>query len=138
MLSIKLFFQIYIHQEGQLVTQERQAERSYVSKITPTDLKQLSGVVLNHVIQNVVVLRRRGNGIIKCDEALFDEDQKIRQIVVEAVGCIPAYWAFFFTKSNSYQNYYHSASRYWYSKTDIDLNSYVFAGCSTLLIMIGS
>jgi hypothetical protein len=55
-------------------------------------------------IESPTVLREREDGVEKCNSTLRNEDQKWRDIVVQDVGCLPAYWTTFQPISSLSQN----------------------------------
>ena len=54
---------------------------------------------ITFAIGNVVILRKREDGLQKCDATLINEDEIWLKSVMEIVGCIPTYWATFVRNS---------------------------------------
>ena len=112
LMDLKLSLHLYIHQDGQLIRSMRENDRTPVTLIRPIDLMNLADAhnhsfiqYFSYKISNVVKLRRRANGVEKCNDNLLDEDQRFRSVICELVGCVPSYWLSFNVTSSLLRNF---------------------------------
>ena len=99
---------IYLHHPGQLM-------RSFGREAMKIEIKETQnnnygdGVMFE--IDFVSLLRKRAGAKSPCNQGLDDEDSKIRQTMMEVIGCVPIYWVPFtdpslgLTKCNSSKQY---------------------------------
>ena len=95
---------IYLHHPGQLM-------RSFGREAMKIEIKETQnnnygdGVMFE--IDFVSLLRKSADAKSPCNQSLDDEDSKIRQTMMEVIGCVPIYWVPFtdpslgLTKCNS-------------------------------------
>ena len=106
LLELKINLIVYVHRGGQLMrhllTTNSPATSVYENyELSEIFLDKFQDGLVTFSIGNVVILRKREDGIQKCNASLLDEDKKWRELVVEMTGCIPFYWdSFFATYSN--------------------------------------
>ena len=83
---------VYLHHPGQLM-------RSFGREAMKIEIKEIQnnnygdGVMFE--IDFVSLLRRRADAKYPCNQSLDDEDSKIRQTMMEVIGCVPIYWLTF-------------------------------------------
>ena len=86
-------FQIYIHYPGQLLRYFRTPiYKSTVGFETDTSESKYWNKLLRITISRVTVLRKRPNSNIPCDQALQNDDEKLKIEIMKRVGCVPIYW----------------------------------------------
>ena len=102
-----LDLRIYVHPEFQLM-RHRSDETTSVSSLKYYQLRNLisknnKGLYheITHIVNDVVVLRKREKGMIPCHKRWFNEDENWRHIIMKTVGCFPAYWVTFASNSTS-------------------------------------
>ena len=86
----EVMLKFYLHHSGQLL----RVIDSPIYKSKVGDLDQLKKRD-NHLIFNifqVIILRRRADSNIPCNNTLHDDDLQFRIEVSRRIGCIPIYW----------------------------------------------
>ena len=80
---------VYIHNPGQFIRGlGKELMEHKISHIGP----EFSNNKIYVTTSQIVVLKKRANAIIPCDQNLFNEDQKLLNEIMKKTGCIPPYW----------------------------------------------
>jgi hypothetical protein len=85
---------VYIHSPGELTRILHRPTMSF----SLNDFKDILRSPLrgnNHYrfqIDHVEIMRKRPDGLLQCNESVFNDDEKYRNVIVRTVGCIPIYW----------------------------------------------
>ena len=100
-IDLKLTLKIFVHKKNQLIMQKSREAQNQIDRIYFKDLKELMNTQYHiptyyktYKIDNVIILKHRNNGKVKCEKGSLNEDNKFRDVVENMVGCVPAYWRF--------------------------------------------
>ena len=139
LLELKISLIVYVHRGGQLMRHLLTTNSPATSEFPFWELSKL--FVVNNKTQigeitfsigNVVILRKREDGIQKCNASLMNEDQKWREIVVEKIGCIPWYWNSFFPTYSNDKIYTNCTKKQLSLLAEHETNPHVFKNTTKL------
>ena len=106
LIELRANLHIYVHQGGQLIRHMSTGNSPELTSLYYWELKEVfakeeepTKLEITFAIGNVVILRKREDGLQKCDATLINEDEIWLKSVMEIVGCIPTYWATFVRNS---------------------------------------
>ena len=95
----------YVHQKGQLLKRinypDFHLDRDHVAAIRERYKRKYKAVTndMKMTVRSIDVIRKRQDAIAPCDPNLHEEDDKLRQVAINAIGCIPPYMRRFVNES---------------------------------------
>ena len=112
-LEMKIDTDIFFHRKGQfvrhlgtsLLVDETLTYSRLQEAIVNNDRYKYTHHIIEYEISDTVLLKKRNNAKINCNENPVDDDENWRVYVMNKFGCIPEYWKIFYSNTSMWKNH---------------------------------
>ena len=88
-------FEVYLHSHGELIRAIRSGQAEYKLHYSMSPFSPMHPKPSNHIstrVSQITRLHKREGAVQPCDPSVDDEDNHLRESIMNKVGCTPVYW----------------------------------------------